>query len=262
MKLPDFGAGNRYSHEQFTNWIDEHKRTIIDFHPVKAVFIPPAKEEQLSDLNVCALSQINEPVDYSCVVVISHIKVPLESNGVFFPETELTTFKTAFRDINIALPENINEKINKIKHTGTNLYRKAIEFLDKTDIEYSLPFIAERFKDLPIIPMLYKKCDSNVIHKFMNAFYNLNALIIIVGRLSCSFSIQEIRSFDSSTISKIIAMDDSVNSTQSNAYIALNSLIKISDEKYLRPKVLSYQIVESSQRYTNKAGCASIVFYR
>ena len=115
---------------------------------------------------------------------------------------------------------------------------------------------------IPVIPLLYKKCDPSLLAKIINIFYNFNTLIIIIGMMSHSLSIIEAKSMDSSTISKIIALDDSVSHLQSNAYVALNGLLQLCDTRFLRPKVLTYQIIESDQQYINKSGCASIVFYK
>lgn len=258
-KIPNINLTDPYTHEQFLQWIEENKFDVLEYRSIRALFTPPAKTEQLSKLNLQALSQLTALDSYSCVLVIGNLKDNVEKTGIYLPNPNTPTYSTLFRDIQTTIPENIQQQLDALDKP---IHYESIENIENSELDYSLPFIAEKLGNLPIIPLLYKKCNPITLFKIMTAFYNYKTLIIMVGHMSHSLSIDEVRSLDSSTISKIIALDDTVNSNQSNLFLALNSTIKLCDMKFLRPKVLSYQIVESNQTYVNKSGCASIVFYK
>ena len=262
MKYPCIDVDSPYTQDQFLNWMHSHEQDAKERRStVKAAFFPPAKAAQLSDLNLYALSQLTG-TSYSCVLVIGNLADTTEQNGICLPEQDIESFDTLFRKIDVRIPQQIARKIKSIKYHDQLIHYKALSLLEHPEIGYSLPIIAEKTPMIPVIPLLYKKCDPSLLAKIINIFYNFNTLIIIIGMMSHSLSIIEAKSMDSSTISKIIALDDSVSHLQSNAYVALNCLLQLCDTRFLRPKVLTYQIIESDQQYINKSGCASIVFYK
>lgn len=263
MNLPNIGLKSPYDFETFNKWVEEHDSyPIVDNRHVITAFAPAPKNEDCSGLVLQVLKQITDINYYNSITLISAIKENELGikEGIYFPSEDKLDFE--FGSINTKIPSSIKLELQSyesfIKYDAHRLYNKS-------DILKFLPFVYKKFNEkidsLPIIPIIYKKCKQNDLNNIFKVLFRNRSLIIVIGQLSHSLSQQEVKSSDSSTISQIIALDDSVDSSQSNVYRALNGIIRLSDIHFLQPKLLTYQISGNNLKFINTSGYASIVFY-
>ncbi len=244
------------------NWIIEKSEQYkkLEDGDVKALFMPYASSEMCTAMVVQTLKQITDFSIYKRVVVIgnSHSRV---TKGIYIPDGE--PYRNEIVEFTTKMEPDLEESIVSLK-VSTPISAVTQSFIDICDISYNLPFVASVTAQymLPIIPITYRHADVHDISLLINQLIKADSLVIICGGLSHSLSINEAKSLDSELISKVIALDNSIRNTQSNSYVALNSLIYLAEKYYWRPRLISYQTTGTIVNVKNTAGYASIVFYR
>lgn len=262
MKYPNIEIRSNYSKEQFTNWIEEQKNlhTPQEARDINAIILPIAKRAASSKLVVKTLKQVPNYNIYKRIVVIG-CYTPKIYNGIYTTKTlsyqhNLTEFESFFGDDLIGNIENL--------HLEGKLNYNVYDIIEESEMIYTLPLISEFTKEynLPIIPVLYHNAELSDLFKLFELLHKDKTLLIICSDLSHSLSVNETKSLDSVTISKIIAQDYTVTNQQCTAYTALNSFIRMSYIHYWRPRIVSYQSTETQVNVTNTTGFASVVFYK
>ena len=262
MRLPNIGVkGSELNRDLLDSWLQEKNAQFsnVEFTDVKALFMPYATSELCAQMVVQTMKQITNYSRYKRIVMLglSHSRV---TKGIYIPDSN--SYRSGLTEFQMQLEPELEQQVLTCG-SSTEISKVSQEFIDICDVAYNLPLIAGLTAELmlPIVPITYHRAEKSDLVKLIDLLVDNDSLMILCGGLSHSLSIQESKSLDSESISKVIALDSSIRNVQSNSYIALNSLIKLAEDHYWRPRLISYQSTGSKHNVKNTAGYASIVFF-
>ncbi len=261
MKYPKIDELSKYSKEHLVSWIkgESNKYFPKESQPISVMLLPIAKREIASQMVIETLKQVRNFETYKRIVVVGCC-TDVSKRGIFTVEND--SYDNELLQLNSIGDDTFLQTLNSIKIKNEISYN-AFDILDNSEIAYNFPLITEVSQQkIPIIPLLYHNVDEEELFKIFEVLTKDKTLIIVCTDLSHSLSANETKSLDAVTISKIIALDDSVKNIQCTAYTALNAIIQMSDIHYWRPKLLSYRSTCSEVKRINIAGFASVVFYK
>jgi AmmeMemoRadiSam system protein B len=263
MKLPNIGIKNSdFSRENMEKWIAEKITlfNVVESNNIRALFMPVANSEMCSLMVVQTIKQLTRFDRYKRIVIIGSA-CSKAATGIYLPNSN-ETFRNEITEFSMMLEPEIENTIKEFD-LDVRIWNVSTDFIEQCDLAYNLPIIAEMTAEymLPIIPITYSRAEKADLLKIVDLLVRNDSLIILCGGLSHSLSIQESKSLDSETISKVIALDSSIRNIQSSCYEALNSIVQLAENHYWRPRLISYQTTGSKYNIKNTAGYASVVFF-
>lgn len=258
MKYPKIDVQSHYSKEYLRDWTisESDKYAPRESRAVNAILLPIAKRETTSSMVVEALRQIENFQDYKRILAVGCCTANINS-GIYFLKDRY--YSNDLVSIDASIDDTIIQKLEKLDIVTCT---DATYLLESSELFYNLPLIAQMTQEkLPIIPIIYHNADESDLNKIFEVFSQDDTLILICSDLSHSLSDAEIKSLDSVTISKIIALDNTVTNNQCTAYTAVNCLIHLSDVHFWRPRLLRYQSTGFECHVINTSGFATVIFY-
>ncbi len=207
---------------------------------VKALIVPHDTLNQSGSVAASAYCQLRENSEYYKHVVILGHSHGEPFNGMVVPSVE--QFQTPLGDIDIS--SNLLMKALKLTHVriSDDIHNQ------EHSIEVQLPFLQHLLPQFDLTPILVGNCESEMIAKVLDYFWNLPHTLLVLSTDLCHFQENQLTSLlDDDSRQELIGEDFTMDKGQNSVSQILEGLMIFIKQKRL-------MIEEVDRRLSNDMG--------